>query len=486
MELTVPAVFLPGPRPEPILGWRGAMIPFGADPLGYVIGVYRRYGALAAISRSDPVMLFAFGPEHNKVLLTDAARFETDLTGNAPFAADSAAARISNGLLAMNGDRHRQQRRLMLPSFHRQQVNGYRDAMVEQIEHVLDRWRPGEHRDMAHEMQELTLGVALKTLFSLDTTPEALTLGELFKQSLEISFAPLELALPLELPGTGRYRLLRLAERIEAHVRTLIAQRRALGDGSQDVLATLIAARDEEGQALTDDELIGQTYTLFAAGHETSSNALTWALFLLDQHPELLADLHDELWGELRGEAPSLEQLGRLPLLDRVVKEVLRLMPPASVLMRRSTAPFELGGFALPAGATIFLSPFITQRMPEHWEAPFAFMPARWERIDPSPYTYLPFGAGPRMCIGTSFALMEIKLALAAIVQRFRVALPAETRVDPELRLTLRPRGGMPMRIERQDRAFRRVPVSGDIHRIVDLMPARAAAAGSDNTGKIT
>jgi cytochrome P450 len=477
MELSVPPVFLPGPRPDPILGWRGAMIPFGADPLGFVIGIYRRYGALAAISRSDPVMLFAFGPEHNRTLLTDAARFETSLTGNAPFADDSAAARISNGLLAMNGDRHRQQRRLMLPSFHRQQVHGYRDAMVEQIERVLARWRPGETRDMAHEMQELTLGVALKTLFSLETTPEALTLGELFKQSLEISFSPLEMALPLELPGTGRYRLLRLAERIEALVRGLIAQRRALGDGSQDVLATLIAARDEDGQALTDDELIGQTYTLFAAGHETSSNALAWALFFLEQHPQLLADLHDELAGALGGAAPSLEQLGRLPLLDRVVKETLRLMPPASVLVRRSTEPFQLGGFALPAGALIFLSPFITHRLPEQWEAPQRFVPERWERIDPSIYSYLPFGAGPRMCIGTSFALMEIKLALALIVQRFRLALPAGARVEPELRLTLRPRNGLPMRIAAQDRAFQRAAVTGGIHAVVELAPRPVAAA---------
>lgn len=477
MELAIPPVFMPGPRPDPILGWRGALIPFGADPLGYTLGVYRRHGPLAALSRSAPVMIFAFAPEHNKLLLADAARFETNLNGSAPFPPESSAARVSTGLLAMNGDRHRQQRRLMLPSFHRQHVSGYRDAMVAEIERVLARWAPGEARDMAEEMQELTLGVALRTLFSLDTTPEARELGRLFKESLEISFSPLDMALPSELPGTGRYRLMRLAERIEAHVRALIAQRRALGDASQDVLATLIAARDEDGQALSDDELIGQTYTLFAAGHETSSNSLAWTLFLLDQHPAVLADLHDELAGALGGDAPSLEQLGRLPLLDRVVKESLRLMPPASLLVRQSTAPFELGGFALPAGTTIFLSPFITHRMPEHWDAPQAFRPERWERTDPSIYAYLPFGAGPRMCIGTTFALMEIKLALAMIVQRFRLALPAGARVDPELRLTLRPRGGLAMRVFAQDRQFRRAPITGGIGAVIDLGPALAAAA---------
>lgn len=477
MDLAFSPMFMPGPRPDPILGWRGALIPFGADPLGFVVGTYRRYGELAALSRTPPVMLFAFGPEHNRILLSDARLFETNLNGSAPLPADSAAARVSNGLLAMNGEKHRQQRRLMLPSFHRQQVSGYRDAMVGQIERVLAGWAPGEQRDMAAEMQELTLGVALKTLFSLETTPEARTLGELFKQSLEISFSPLEMAIPMELPGTGRYRLLRLAERIEAHVRALIAQRRALGDRSDDVLATLIAARDEEGQTLSDDELVGQTYTLFAAGHETSSNLLTWALLLLDQHPEVLADLHDELVAELKGEAPTVEQLGRLPLLDRVVKETLRLMPPASLLLRQSTAAFELGGYGLPRGTMIFISPFITHRLPGHWDAPQAFRPERWEQIDPSIYAYLPFGAGPRMCIGTTFALMEIKLALALIVQRFRLALPAGARVEPELRLTLRPRGGLPMRIHAQDRAFQRAPIGGGIGAILDLGPARASAA---------
>lgn len=477
MELTVSPVFMPGPRPNPLLGWRGALIPFGADPFGYVNRVYREYGEIAAMSRTDPVMLFAFGPEHNRVLLSDAQRFETNLTGNVPFATDSSAHRISNGLLAMNGDRHRQQRRLMMPSFHRQQVNSYHAAMVAQIERVLDQWRPGDTRDMAHEMQELTLGVALKTLFSLDPSPEARRLGQLFKQSLEISFSPMEMAIPLDLPGTGRFRLLRLAEQIEGYVRRLIAQRRALGAGQNDVLATLIAARDEAGQALTDDELVGQTYTLFAAGHETSSNALTWALFFLEQHPAVLAALHDELADTLHGDAPGLEQLGRLPLLDRVVKETLRLMPPAAVLVRTSNAPFRLGGYELPTGTTVFMSPFITHRLPEHWEAPQAFAPQRWERIDPSLYTYLPFGAGPRMCIGTSFALMEIKLALAMIVQRFRLALPARARVDPELRLTLRPRGGLPMQLHEQDRGFRRTPVQGGIHTVVDLGTAPIAMA---------
>jgi len=477
MQLSVAPIFMPGPRPDPIFGWRGALVPFGADPIGYIRRAQARYGDLVALSRGAPVMIFAFGADHNRRLLSDAALFETDLRTGIRVRDDSAMARIGNGLLAMNGDKHRQQRRLMLPSFHRQQVSGYRDAMVDQIERALAGWAPGQRRDIAADMQALTLGVALKTLFSLDATPEAHALGELFRESLEISFSPVDMAVQLDIPGTAYHRLVRLAERIEAKVRALVAQRRAAGDGSRDVLATLIAARDEGGQALSDDELIGQTYTLFAAGHETSSNALAWALLLLEQHPAVLADLHDELHGLLRGAAPSVEQLGALPLLDRVVKEVLRLMPPASVLVRRSTAPFALGCYELPADTTVFLSPFITHRSPELYAGPQAFRPERWERIDPTPYEYLPFGAGPRMCIGTTFALMEIKLALAIILQRFRLALAPGQRVDPELRLTLRPRGGLPMAVYAQDRQFRRAPIAGTLGEVIDLSATSAIAA---------
>ncbi len=476
MRFSVAPVFIPGPRPDPVLGWRGALIPFGSDPIGFLVRSYQRYGPIVGLSRTEPVMLLAFGPEHNRQIFSDGQRFWTNFGGRRPMPRDSAVARVSNGLLAMNGEQHRQQRRLMMPSFHRQQVNGYRDTMVALIDQVLSRWRPGEQRDIAQEMQMLTLAVAMKTLFSLDATPEARTLGELFKQSLEISFSPLEMLLPPTLPGTGAYRLARLAERIEVYVRALIAQRRAEGAAHNDVLATLIAARDEDGQMLSDDELIGQTYTLFAAGHETSSNALTWTLFLLDQHPDVLADLHDELTGELRGDAPTVEQLGRLPLLDRVVKESLRLMPPASVLVRVSTEAFQLGCYELPANTTIFLSPFITHRMPDLFTAPQAFKPERWEGSEPSLYAYLPFGAGPRMCIGTTFALMEIKLALAMIIQRFRLALLEGARVDPELRLTLRVRVGLPMRVHTQDRQFGCAPVRGSVAAVIDLPQGVVAA----------
>jgi cytochrome P450 len=469
VEFTVAPVFMPGPRPDPILGWRGALMPFAADPVGYLTKIWRDYGNVAAISRSEPVLVFAFGPEYNRQIFPNAELFHTNPLGTFSVTDETAMSRISNGLLSMNGAHHRQQRRLMMPAFHRRQVDGYRDRMVAAVEQVIDTWRPGEQRDMAEEMQRLTMGVALKTLFSLEPSPEASRLAALFKESLDISFSPLDQVIRIDLPGTGYYRLMRLAEQIETAVQSLVDQRKASGSEQQDVLSTLIATHDEDGQRLSDAELIGQTYTLFVAGHETSSNALCWTLFLLDQHREVLADLRDELAGVLQGAAPTVEQLGTLPLLDAVVKESLRLMPPASLLLRRSTAPFTLSCYELPENTAVFLSPYITHRMPEVFDNPLRFDPARWQDIEPSLYEYLPFGAGPRMCIGTTFALMEIKIALAMLVQRFQLTIPPGAQVDQELRLTLRPRNGLPMNIHASGQARERSPVHGNIHEAIAL-----------------
>lgn len=249
----------------------------------------------------------------------------------------------------------------------------------------------------------------------------------------------------------------------------LIARKRATSGDHQDVLATLIHVRDEDGTRLTDSELLGHTFTLLIAGHETSSNALTWTLFLLAQHPRVYADVVDEVTSVLGGAAPRLEHLARLPLLDRVIKETLRLLPPASVTSRISTAPFQIGPYVAPKGAFITLSQYVTHRLPDLYPQPYRFKPERWETFDPSPYEYLPFGAGTHMCIGMSFALMEIKLVLALLLQRFRLELPAQTQVNHHVKVTLAPKGGVPMHVHLQDRCFGKMPVRGTIHKLVDL-----------------
>jgi cytochrome P450 len=427
----------------PLIGWRGNLVRFGGDPLGYAQGLYRAYGELVAFVAGRPGWIFAFGPQYNHYLLANPDLFYSSPFMQAP--PGSALGRLTCGLLSMNGTPHRQRRALVLPAFHRQRVESYHGDMVAVIETLLDGWRAGQRLDIAREMQKLTLRIASKTLFGLPAGPEADRLGLMIKRWLNLLDSLGPSLIPIDLPGLPLRRLLRLSDRLDADIQAMIERRRAGPGDARDVLAMLLRARDEDGAAMSDAELIGQATVLFIAGHETSSNALTWTLFLLSQHPHVLRDLRDELHGLLRGAPPAPAQLERLPLLDRVIKESMRLLPPASISLRVSTAPFELGPYELPRGTTVFFSQYVTHHMPELYPQPERFFPERWATIDPPVYTYIPFGGGPRMCIGTSFALLEIKIALATIVQRYSLALQPGARIDRRLRITLAPRQGMPM-----------------------------------------
>jgi cytochrome P450 len=290
------------------------------------------------------------------------------------------------------------------------------------------------------------------------------------KQLLETPFFAPSIALfPIDVPGTPYHRMLTLADCLDTEILAMIQRKRGEPSEQADVLAMLIHARDEDGSGMTDAELLGQTTTLLIAGHETTSNALTWTLFLLSQQPEVMSDLVDELHSTLRGDAPSFEQLNQLPLLERVIKESMRLLPPASLASRVSTAPFILGAYEMPKGAFVTWSPYITHRMPALYHEANRFLPQRWETIDPSPYEYIPFGAGPRMCIGATFAMMEIKLVLATLLQRFQLLAVPGSKVDYQMKVTLSPKYGLPMTVIRKNQPFIKHEVSGAIHRIVDL-----------------
>ena len=461
---------IPGPAPMPILGARGNFIAFLRDPISSMDRIYQRCGQLASMTRGDLTQVLGFGPDYNRLLLSDASRFYTifeTITSER-----IKARRRGMGLLNMNGEQHKQQRRLMMPAFHRKQVESYRDDMVAFTQDVLDGWRAGQRLDIAQEVGHLTLRIACQTLFGLDVSASAPEIRHLVNRLLGSNqFAPQNVLFPVDLPGTPFHHMLHNAERLEDAILDLIARKRALPADQRDVLALLIHARDEGGAQMTDFELIGHTTTLLLAGHETTSNTLAWTLLLLAQHPRILADVVDELDSVLHGGAPTLEQLLRLPLLERVIKESMRLLPPASVMSRVSTEPFQLGPYAMPKGSIVTISPYITHRIPELYPAPRAFKPERWETLDASPYDYIPFGAGPRMCIGASFAMMEIKLVLAMLLQRYRLTVVPGTRVNYQVKITLSPKGGLPMIVARQDRQFRTTEVRGTVQRLVDLSP---------------
>jgi len=235
-------------------------------------------------------------------------------------------------------------------------------------------------------------------------------------------------------------------------------------------MSLLIRAHDEFGDRLSDDELIGQAAILFGAAHLTTANTLTWTLFLLAQHPHIAQELHGELSAVLHGESPTVQQLEQLQVLDRVVKESMRVLPASSYSQRLAVSPVELGPLRLDRGAIVVFSQFITHHMEDLFPEPEQFLPQRWQTIRPSPYAYLPFAAGPRMCLGGPLAIMIIKMTLAVILQRYRLEVVPGANINGLVTATmLTPTSSVPMIVKEPSSPFQAGPVRGNIHELVKL-----------------
>ncbi len=464
---TVSARPVPGPRGLPAVGKGVNLLRVSRDPFRWLRRLHTTYGDVVALARGDPSMVFAFGPEQNHTLLAQPDVFTNERGRLVRIPPDTALHRLfTHNLSTMDGAHHRQQRRLMQPAFHRKQIHGYYTDMAAITQQTLERWRPGETINLHAAMQRLTLHITVATLFGVYDEEELALIGGLFQRATQIITAPLALTLPYNIPGLPFHRANRMIERLERYIRAVVERKRTQPDAT-DVLAHLVRTSDEDGAALSEAELIGHAFTLFAAGHETTANALTWTIALLDQHPQVYAALLDELDAALGGAAPTAEQLAGLPLLEGVVKESLRLLPPAIVGVRTAAAETTLGGYALPKGAVVFYSEFITHRLPALYEQPDRFLPERWRALEPGTYAYLPFAAGPHMCIGWGFAMQEMKAVLALLVQRFRLALAPGLALTPDF--NMRPRGGVQVQIHPQDRRFQRAEVRGRIRELVEL-----------------
>jgi cytochrome P450 len=228
-------------------------------------------------------------------------------------------------------------------------------------------------------------------------------------------------------------------------------------------------ARDDENHGMTDTELVGQTAILFMASFETTASALTWTLFLLAQHPAVMHRLMDELDAVLSGNPPNEEQLQRLPFLGWVIQESMRVLAPVPYTVRASTRYANIGPHRVPTGARVICSHYLTHHLPDLYPEPERFRPERWQEIEPNQYEYMPFSAGPRMCIGAMFATQLLKISLAMMLQRFRFAVVPGTRIDRVVRITMQPRHRLPMSILKNDRKFVATQVHGQIREMVSL-----------------
>ncbi len=351
---------------------------------------------------------------------------------------------FGNGLLSSEGDFWLRQRRLMWPAFARAHLVGLAPQMTAAAERLLERWAPGRTVDIEAEMMRLTMDIAARTLFGADATANAeaiaAAVGDLQETFLALFLRPIPL--PLWLPMPLHRRIRRAVRCLDEIIYRFIARRRAESAPARDLLSLLLHARDEDdGSGMTDRQLRDEAMTLFLAGHETTALALSWAWYLLATHPEAEARLVDEWRQVLGGRMPTAEDVPQLRFTEMVVHETLRLYPPAAVFGREARQECELGGYWVPRGTTVIMSPWVLHRDGRWWEDPEEFRPQRWAEGHPARtprYAYVPFGGGARRCIGSGFALMEAVLILATLGQRYRFTLVPGHPVKPFPTFTLR------------------------------------------------
>ncbi|HLW68524.1 MAG TPA: cytochrome P450 [Gemmataceae bacterium] len=432
--------------------------------------LYREHGSLATIEDQGQRVIFAFGPEHNRRVLSDVDNF------HARFFAirgprNSAQRRLTNALLSMNGAEHKRNRRIVMGPFQKTSVEGYRAALATLATELIQPWRVNEVRDMFDDMTHYMLRVASSVLFGFDVPEMAYRIGHLTARWVAMNHELGVGAFLADEQVTASYdHLLEMADTLEREIVAMIEHRRSSDVEGNDVMSLLIRAHDEFGDRLNNDELIGQAAILFGAAHLTTANTLTWTLFLLAQHPEIAEELVHELNTVLHGEPPTVQQIEQLNVLDRVVKESMRVLPASSYSQRITAGPVELGPLCLDRGSIIIFSQFITHHMEELFPEPERFLPERWRTIRPSPYAYLPFAAGPRMCLGGPMAIMIIKMTLAVILQRYRFAVVPGATINGKVTATmLTPTTSVPMIVSDQATPFQATPVRGNIHDLVQL-----------------
>ncbi|HEY7755864.1 MAG TPA: cytochrome P450 [Actinomycetota bacterium] len=365
---------------------------------------------------------------------------------------------LGESLLTSEGERHRRQRRLIQPMFHHERIAGYADAMVRRAELVASGWPDGAELDAHAEMASLTLGIVGETLFGADVDGErSATITRALTDTLSMFdrvYSPaFRMLVRLPTPTMRRYR--RIEADLDRVIAELIAERRSAGASGDDLLSLLLRA-EESGSGMTDEEVRDEALTLVLAGHETTSNALAWTWYLLAQHPAAEARLHAELDDALAGRPPSASDLPRLRGAEAVLSESIRLRPPAWAIGRRAIRDVRIGEVDVPEGAIVVVSPWLLHHDARWWRDPEAFVPERWtsgEATRRPRSAFVPFGGGPRMCVGEPFAWMEGTLLLATIARRWRLRLVPGRPVTAQAVVTLRPRGGLPMVAERRPTA---------------------------------
>ena len=441
---TLPSRHLMGHQPQ-----------FKSDPLALMLRAQREVGDLARLRfgpfwvhlLSDPAEVYSVLVEKHKIYSKRTPGYK--MLGQV----------LGQGLLTSEGDLWRRQRRVAQPAFHKAQIVGLTDVMRTASEDLAESWE--EHAknfsviDVASEMSNVTLRIAGETLFGVDLTDDSVEVsGALdnmmqgFMHTMGSTLAMLTQSLPL--PANLRMRE-NVAE-LDRVVREIIAERRKDPGDKPTLLNMFMNARDDDGQGMSDTQLRDEVLTMLLAGHETTANALAWTFYNISKHPEVARKLEAELDEVLDGSAPTMEQVRELPYTTQVLKESMRLYPPAWTVGRRAEEGDQIAGCQIPKGGIVLMSPYVLHRHPDYWENPEGFDPERFapDKAPPPRGAYMPFIVGPRKCIGEHFAMTEAVIMVATLLSRYRLELIPGHAVVPEPSVTLRPQNGIKMRVRRR------------------------------------
>lgn len=453
----------------------GRLEEFVTDPIACMRRLHREHGDLALLretSEKQQQLAFVFSPELNHHVLSDSKTFHSrffTLRGSR----NSAQRRLTSGLLSMNGEEHKQQRRQVSGPFEKRSIAIYHDTITTVTDQMLTGWKADSVVDMAEEMTILMRKITSMILFGMDQLDLALEIGEMLDVWVEMNH---QLGLAAFLPRDGLMpeydQMLSHAELLEGRILELMRLRREAGTLGTDLLSQLIRVHDTTG-GITNEQLVGHVALLFGAGHMTSAHSLAWTTFLLAQHPEVMTSLNHELQAGIYDEPLATFDSAKGSLLDRVLRESMRVLPASSYSQRVNDVPVELGPLSLPRGTPIIFSPFVTHHRPDLYSNPDRFDPDRWLTISPTPYEYLPFGAGPRMCLGAPLAQFIIKTILPRILKHNRLTVVADSVVNGLVVSTmLSPISGIPMHLAELDDRFETSVIRGNIHTLVELPPA--------------
>jgi len=444
-----------GPKGYPIIG---SLLDLASEQrLDWLQTLNQKYGDVSVFRLMNSKVYLVNHPELVKQVLTKKSNNYTKKS----IAFKIVKVVLGESTFTSMGDTWKRKRRLVQPSFHKERIAALSTTITDTITEMLEEWEvacdKNQTLNAAHEMMQLTLKVVVNSLFSTALSKEEVqTVANVFTPLLEATnkraIFPFQWIYRLPTARNATYQ--GYIDKLDAIIFRIIKDRRKEVNPPMDLLQMLMDAQDEEtGQPLSDEELRDEVMTVFIAGHETTANAMAWLWMLLSQHPAIRAKVEAEVAEVLGNRTPTPADFPQLSYTLKVFKETMRLYPPVPVLPRKIEADDVLGQYALEGGNSIFFSPYLLHRHPDFWENPTVFDPHRFDKEaqrKQHTFAYLPFGGGPRICLGNNFAMMEAVFITAMVTQRFKLDLPPNTTVEPRISLTTRPKNGVPIQLKRR------------------------------------